>query len=754
MDTTRTCPSCGKPLAADAPQGICPECLMKAGFGTASGSEGGGDSGFVPPSVEAIAKLFPQLEILALIGRGGMGAVYKARQPGLDRLVALKILPPKAGSDPGFAERFTREARALARLSHPNIVGVYDFGQVSGAGVSPASGEGVPPASGAGGPQQITSLHYFLMEYVDGPNLRQLERAGKLSPREALQIVPQICEALQYAHDEGIVHRDIKPENVLLDKKGRVKIADFGLAKILGREPQDFHLTGAGQVMGTPNYMAPEQVEHPQNVDHRADIYSLGVVFYEMLTGELPLGKFAPPSRKVRLDVRLDEVVMHALENEPERRYQHASQIKSDVETITAHPGKAAPPAAPARGCDYRTRQALFGHPLMHVAWGIDPATGRLRVAKGILAVGPAAFGVIAVGFSAWGLFPCGLVAGGVLPVGLFAVGFWTVGLAAAGFQATGLLTLAFWRAVGLVAVAPSPIGLERIVVEKGMVGLLFVLAIVAAWLMDRLIRAIGSAAALPAGTVRSAKRPLWFWLLASALVLAILAVLLVRSASIIGGASVPPDQVSGYDGITARLEALNRQEKELLQQYTPDHPNVQETRRQIDQWKRLKEDLEREFPSLGHGGASSGGVIMRKSFNPPDKPISGELTLAEDNAWAVSCTTTQTFRLFEVPNPGVERCMLTYRARLRSEGLVGRAYLEMWCQVPGVGESFSRGLDNTISGLSGWATCQTPFFLKAGEKPDLIRLNLVVEGQGKVFIKDIELTSNTKDAEFRVKRF
>src|ERR1035441_6942517 len=145
MDTERTCPSCGKALAADAPQGICPECLMKAGFGTASESEGGGEASFVPPPVETLARLFPQLEILELIGRGGMGAVYKARQPGLDRLVALKILPPRTGSDPGFAERFTREARALARLSHPNIVGVYDFGQVSSAGVSPAGAPGGPP---------------------------------------------------------------------------------------------------------------------------------------------------------------------------------------------------------------------------------------------------------------------------------------------------------------------------------------------------------------------------------------------------------------------------------------------------------------------------------------------------------------------------------------------------------------------------------------------------------------------------------
>jgi serine/threonine protein kinase len=185
------------------------------------------------------------------------------------------------------------------------------------------------------------------MEFVDGVNLRQLQKAGRLSPREALQIVPQICDALQYAHDEGVVHRDIKPENVLVDRKGRVKIADFGLAKILGCDPEALRLTGEGQVMGTPHYMAPEQVEHPLTVDHRADIFSLGVVFYEMLTGELPLGKFQPPSRKVQVDVRLDDVVLHALEKEPERRYQQVSEVKSAVETIsgTIHSG----PAASAR---------------------------------------------------------------------------------------------------------------------------------------------------------------------------------------------------------------------------------------------------------------------------------------------------------------------------------------------------------------------------------------------------------------------
>jgi serine/threonine protein kinase len=321
METERICPSCHKPLAPNTPLGLCPECLLKAGLNTGhgTGAEGSHGAGFVPPSVADLARLFPQLEILEFIGKGGMGAVYKARQPGLDRLVALKILPPSAAGDPGFAERFNREARALARLNHPNIVSVHDFGQVGG---------GAPPAA------PVATLHYLLMEFVDGGNLRQIERAGQFTPEQALAIVPQICEALQFAHNEGIVHRDIKPENILLDKRGRVKITDFGIAKILGLTGDKAPLTGAQDVVGTPHYMAPEQIEKPRTVDHRADIYSLGVVFYEMLTGELPIGRFAPPSRKVQVDVRLDEVVLHALEKEPSLRYQQASQVKTAVENI------------------------------------------------------------------------------------------------------------------------------------------------------------------------------------------------------------------------------------------------------------------------------------------------------------------------------------------------------------------------------------------------------------------------------------
>ncbi|MBI5388289.1 MAG: protein kinase [Verrucomicrobia bacterium] len=336
---TSKCPRCGATLAADAPDGLCPRCLVALNFATQTEipDEEVGPGGtkvvktppLAPPSCAAIARHFPQLEILECLGRGGMGVVYKARQTKLNRLVALKILAPERERDAKFAGRFTREAQALARLSHPNIVAVYDFGEADG-------------------------LFYLLMEFVDGMSLRQLMQSHRATPEQALAIVPKICEALQFAHQKGIVHRDIKPENILLDKDGQVKIADFGIAKLMvetAPTPAPSSETAASavaaggneaanltqdQVLGTPHYMAPEQVEKPQRVDHRADIYSLGVVFYEMLTGELPLGKFQPPSRKVQVDVRLDEVVLHALEKEPERRYQHASEVKSAVETIAA----------------------------------------------------------------------------------------------------------------------------------------------------------------------------------------------------------------------------------------------------------------------------------------------------------------------------------------------------------------------------------------------------------------------------------
>lgn len=428
----QSCQHCGKTLDIKSIQGLCPACLMRAGWPTADHTDAESDKGgFVPPSLDELAQLFPQLEILELIGRGGMGAVYKARQPNLDRVVALKILGPKPGVEPGFAERFTREARALAKLNHPNIVSVHDFGHAG-------------------------DLSFFIMEHVDGPNLREIQTAGRLSAKEALAIIPQICSALQFAHDKGVVHRDIKPENVLLDQNGHVKIADFGLAKLMGTERSNFTLTEPDHVMGTPHYMAPEQVEHPSDVDHRADIYSLGVVFYEMLTGELPLGKFSPPSGKVEVDVRLDDVVLRTLEKEPERRYQNVSEVRTQVQTITSTPVQHDRPSpAAAMGFEYRSKRTLWGLPLVHIARGLDPVTQQPRLAQGIIAIGDRARGVIAFG----GLAVGGIAFGG-MAVGLVSIGGCSLGiLAALGGMAVALGGAVGGGAVGFIALGGGAIG-------------------------------------------------------------------------------------------------------------------------------------------------------------------------------------------------------------------------------------------------------------------------------------------------------
>jgi serine/threonine protein kinase len=321
------CPKCGRPIPPEAREGLCPSCALAAAALTECGCPAEGRP--PPPSPEKLGAALPQFEIVRLIGQGGMASVFQARQPQLNRFVALKILQLGDEPDPVFAARFAREAQALAALSHPNIVTIHDFGQAAG-------------------------FYYLVMEYVDGVSLRALLREGRLEPETALGIVPKICEALEFAHERGVVHRDIKPENILLDRSGRVKIADFGIAKMMGDSfvatsgeagrgetsalalpPESLRLT-EGQVLGTPSYMAPEQVTQPQQTDHRADIYSLGVVFYEMLTGELPVGQFPPPSVKAQLDVRLDQVVLRALEKTPQRRYQHVSEVRSEVETIAA----------------------------------------------------------------------------------------------------------------------------------------------------------------------------------------------------------------------------------------------------------------------------------------------------------------------------------------------------------------------------------------------------------------------------------
>ncbi len=384
------CPLCDVPLPVDAVNGCCPRCLMA---GAMQPTQAGEAATLIPAlTPEELAPHFPQLEILECLGRGGMGVVYKARQKSLNRLVALKLLAPERADDPQFAARFEKEAQALAALNHPNIVGVHDFGQAGG-------------------------FYFLLMEFVDGVNLRQLLQTKRLKPKEALSIVPPVCEALQCAHDHGIVHRDIKPENLLIDKAGTVKIADFGIAKIVERtsefvpaDADDPTLESqATMPFGTPEYAAPEQANG--TADHRADIYSLGVVLYEMLTGERPTENITPPSKRVQVDIRIDEIVLRALEKTPELRFATAAEFRTQVEA-----------AATAKLASHKPPMWTWEVPLF------EPWNRRM---KSPLAVAGALAGIGGIGSLLYGCWLPGSFGQIAAPVGGLVIGWIACVLAA-----------------------------------------------------------------------------------------------------------------------------------------------------------------------------------------------------------------------------------------------------------------------------------------------------------------------------------
>lgn len=308
-----TVPSPG--AAATKVAGIDPGELLARGLQSIAPPD---PTDWIPPTPEELARLLPQYRIESIIGRGGMGVVYKGDQERLGRNVAIKLLPAELAEDANFFSRFEREARTLAKLDHPGIIHVHDFGQT-------------------------TEGHlYFVMEFVDGTDLHQLIQSRNINPAQALEIIGQVCEALQFAHSKGVVHRDIKPANILVTTDGRVKLADFGLARPL-QSGASGQLTLTRVIMGTPDYMAPEQKRGEG--DHRVDLYALGVMLYEMLCGRTPQGAWQPPSQRVQVDVRLDQVVIKAMQEEPERRYQHASEVKTDVDAIRTSPSAKANPA-------------------------------------------------------------------------------------------------------------------------------------------------------------------------------------------------------------------------------------------------------------------------------------------------------------------------------------------------------------------------------------------------------------------------
>lgn len=321
MNASSTCPTCGTPIAAEVLGGKCPACLQRVALmePTMPGDTLGvsrvarRNPSWEPPSVEELAALLPHglYSVENFIGRGGMGAVYKGMQTMLKRPVAIKIMRQDHAANDEFKRRFEREVLALAKLNHPNIVAFYDSGQLP------------------------DGLLFFVMEHVEGASLASLITTGalKTGSEDVRRIGMQICDALSYAHGEGVVHRDIKPANVLMDAKGRVKVADFGLARLTGPELDVSALTMTGKIMGTLGYMAPEQLRSAA-VDHRADLFALGAMLYEMLCGERAEGVFDPPSMRTGCDPRWDEIVSRAMQPDPAARYTSATELRTALDAL------------------------------------------------------------------------------------------------------------------------------------------------------------------------------------------------------------------------------------------------------------------------------------------------------------------------------------------------------------------------------------------------------------------------------------
>ena len=293
-----------------------------------SAAASGSASSLIPIEISPadVGRCLPQFEVLEAIGAGGVGCVFKAKQRVLNRPVALKILRDEWAGDVSFIERFRREACTLGALKHSGIVTVYDSGESGG-------------------------LFYIVMEYVDGSSLRKIMDQGPVKPERARQIVDELCAALASAHAAHVIHRDIKPSNILIDSKGALKLCDFGLSKIHRGNSTEYTLTTPDVRMGTPVYVAPEQWEDPVNADARADIYSLGVVIYEMLVGRKPIGNFPPASKTAGLSSKLDDVIGRAMNADRELRFKtvdefHAALARAWKPRVTAR--RIAPLAAVA----------------------------------------------------------------------------------------------------------------------------------------------------------------------------------------------------------------------------------------------------------------------------------------------------------------------------------------------------------------------------------------------------------------------
>jgi len=521
-----------------------------------------------PQAADEIGRLGPY-RVLKLLGQGGMGMVFLAEDPKLQRTVALKVMLPAVAVNATAKERFLREARATAAIEHDHIVTIHQVDE----------DRGMPFLA-----MQLLkgmSLEDFLKKRKGEPGA---SATGGITIGQILKLGREIAKGLAVAHERGLIHRDIKPANVWLDATagGRVKILDFGLARPAAA---DSTITQSGMIVGTPAYMAPEQATG-QQIDGRADLFSLGVVLYRLCSGRLPWkGETAmgtlmavatedPPTIQElnpRIPPKLAALVMQLLAKKPEARPASAKAVVAAIQTIE------------------REQAALQ----VKVATPIESAPNQWQELSQDDATAPLVTKPIRQGPRRWALVAALL-------------------LAAGGF--------------------------------------------------------------------------------------ALLTPILIR--------------IKNKDGSETVVQA-------------PDESTVM---------------IEKDGKVLVDVGARVPASTVLKAFAPTDQPITQNGVTAEQNGWRLDATGQRTMRLFELSKPNVENGLLSYRASIRSEKVEGKAFLEMWCRFPGKGENFSKGIPNAVQGTTDWTLYEIPFRLEKGQPPDLIKLNLRVEGKGTLWIKDVEL--------------
>ncbi len=554
----------------------------------------------------------PRYRIVEVLGQGGMGTVYKAQHRLMERLVALKVIDRGLTGNPAVVERFRREVKAAAQLNHPNIVHAYDA-------------------------EQAMDTHFLVMEFVEGTTLARLvEQEGPLSVAQACDYVRQAALGLQRAFEHGMIHRDIKPHNLMRTPEGVVKILDFGLARLMsetspalsspGRDAfsegaSPASLTQMGMVMGTADYMAPEQADNAHAADICADIYSLGCTLYYLLSGQAPfpegtvLDKLrAHRTRKPRplSDFRKDvppalvRVLERMMAKDPDQRYQTPAEAAHALTQFTA---------------------ARTSH-----RWP------------------------------------------------------WMQRLAGASILAAAMMA-------GTAAIITITTDKGEFVLETDDPNITVQLDKAGVKIHDRdskreYLLKVGKQH-LPAGQYDIDVKELPANLEISGSTFR-----LKRGDSVRLTASFRPWAKMGAAKLVQRAEPVQRAEADKF----------------------------------------------LKAFGPKDKPLSQDDITADQDGWRIESKEGRTVRLFEIANPGIEECMVVYEARLKTQKVRGKAYLEMWCRFPDKGEFFSKDIANPTGGTTDWVSCQTVFWLKKGERPDLIKLNVVIEGAGTLWIKDIKL--------------